>query len=82
MFGDFTDRRTEQERDRDFKETQKRELEGKLARGFLDIRVRDALSAAGMEVGFVGRGLFGSNELLVQEDDITYKVVVSVDNAD
>lgn len=82
MFGDGWDKRTDQERDRAFAAAQKRESEGKLARGFLDIRVREALEAAGMDVGFVGRGIFGSNELLVQEDDITYKIVVSVDNAD
>lgn len=82
MFGDSWDRRTDKERDRDFENAEKRKLDGKLARGFLDVRVREALGAAGMEVGFVGRGLFGSNELLVKEDDITYKIIVSVDNAD
>jgi|15BtaG_2_1085339.scaffolds.fasta_scaffold01310_7 hypothetical protein len=82
MFGDFQDRRTDAERERDLEAANKREMDGKLARGFLDIRVRQALEAVGIQVGFVGRGFLGSNELLVKEDDITYKLVASVDNSD
>ncbi len=82
MFGDFQDRRTDAERERDLERANKWEMDGKLARGFLDIRVRQALEAVGIQVGFVGRGFLCSNELLVKEDDITYKLVASVDNSD
>lgn len=75
---DFVDRRTDEERHRDFEFGEKRRRNGVLARGFAE-QLRKHLVAESLDVGLVGPAMFGDGgELLIQADGITYKIQVTV----
>lgn len=74
---DYVDKRTEQERQRDFEWGEKRRQNGVLSRGFTE-QLRKRLAKESMDVGLVGSGMFGDGELLVQANGVTYKIQVCV----
>ena len=81
MFG-YEDRRTAQERLRDQDRADRIQAEGVLALGFLKTKVRELLKGAGADVGLAGSGSFGSAELLVEVDGVTYRLTARVDHDD
>jgi hypothetical protein len=80
MFGMYEDRRTAEERKRDFELQDKRRGEKFLALGFLKNTVRPLLKDSGADVGLAGEGSYSGAELLVEVDGVTYKLQASVDH--
>jgi hypothetical protein len=80
MFGFPEDRRTPAERQRDLEAADKRHSNEMLALGFLKNNVLPLLQNAGANTGLVGRGTFGTAELLVEMDGVTYKVEARVNH--
>lgn len=76
---DFVDRRTDEERQRDFEWSEKRRRNGVLARGFTEEMRRRLIADELLAVGLVGAGRFCDGaELLIQSDGVTYRIDVSV----
>ena len=79
MFGDFTDRRTPAERQRDQNERDKRDANQKLSIGLLN-QLIPIIQKHGCTTGLAGKGSYGSADLLIKQDDVTYELSVKVNH--
>ena len=79
MFGDFTDRRTPAERQRDQNEADERNANQLLSVGLLN-QLIPILQNHGYTTGLAGKGSFGKAELLIKLNDVTYELNARVNH--